>query len=253
MRKPITLALAAAVVLTVGAAGTVLAMGSTGAQPAQQTTDGGSGQTITVAGDGSASTQPDQVVLRFAVTAEGDDPAAIRSELASGASDLRSALSEADVADDSVETAGYSIEEPPRRVPPDERDGSRPELRGIHSFEVTLGDTDRAGAVVDAAADAGAEVESVRFTLAEDTRETLRNEALDDAMGNARGQADTLASAGDLSVTGVASIDATNSNYRPVAYDRAEASAAAGGSTTIETGDVSVETTVRVVYQATGQ
>ena len=247
MRKTIALALAAAVVLTVGAAGTVLAMGGTGTQPAQ-TADAG-GQTITVSGDGSASAQPDQAVLRVAVTAEGDDPAAIRSELSSGASDLRSALSEASVADDAIETAGYSIEEPPRRVPPSEGGESGPDLRGVHTFEVTLDSTDRAGAVVDAAAGAGAEVQSVQFTLAEDTRADLRNQALENAMGNARGQADTLASAGGLSVTGVASIDATGTNYRPVAYEDAARQSASGG-TTIETGDVSVETSVRVVYNA---
>ncbi|AQL43687.1 hypothetical protein BV210_13675 [Halorientalis sp. IM1011] len=251
MRKTTTLVLAAAVVLTVGAAGTVLAMGSTGTQPAQQTaTDGGSGQTITVAGEGSASTQPDQAVLRLAVTAEGDDPAAIRSELASGAEELRSALSEAGVAEDSIETSGYSIQEPPRRAPPREGGESGPDLRGVHSFEVTLSDTDRAGAVVDAATGSGAEVESVRFTLADDTREDLRNEALRNAMDNARGQADTLADSGGLSVTGVASIDATGTNYRPVAYE--DTATQAGGGTTIETGDVSVETSVRVVYNASG-
>ncbi|SEM99768.1 hypothetical protein SAMN05216388_1001113 [Halorientalis persicus] len=247
MRKTIALALAATVVLTVGAAGTVLAMGGTGTQPAQ--TADTSSQTVTVAGDGSASAQPDQAVLRLAVTVEGDDPSAIRSQLASGTSDLRSALSDANVATEDIETVGYSIEEPPRRVPPGERAESEPELRGVHTFEVTLDDTDRAGTVVDAAADAGAEVQSVRFTLAEDTREDLRNQALENAMANARGQADTLASAGGLSVTGVARIDATNTNYRPVAYEDT-ARQAASGVTTIETGDVSVETSVRVVYNA---
>jgi uncharacterized protein YggE len=242
MRKTIALALAAAVVLTAGAAGTVLAMGGTSTQPAQTAADGASSQTITVSGEGSASAQPDQAVLRFSVTAEGDDPAAIRSQLASGASDLRSALSEANVADDVIETAGYSIREPPRRVPPG-REGAEdgPELRGVHTFEVTLDDTDRAGAV-----------QSAQFTLADDTRADLRNQALENAMDDARGQADTLASAGGLSVTGVASIDATGTNYRPVAYDAERAQAASGG-TTIETGDVSVETSVRVVYEASGQ
>ncbi len=252
MRKTIALALAAAVVLTVGAAGTVLAMGGTGTQPAQTAADGTGGQTIAVSGEGSASAQPDQAVLRFTVTAEGDDPAAIRSQLASGASDLRSALSEADVADDNIETTGYSIEEPRRRVPREREGGeSGPELRGTHVFEVTLDDIDRTGAVVDAAAGAGAEVQSVQFTLAGDTRDDLRNQALEDAMENARGQADTLASAGDLSVTGVASIDATSTRYRPVAYEDAGRQAASGG-TTIETGDVSVSTSVRVVYNASG-
>ncbi|MFB6083441.1 MAG: SIMPL domain-containing protein [Halorientalis sp.] len=250
MRKTVVLALAAAVVVTAGAAGTVLAMGGPGAQPAQRTAaDGGHARTITVAGEGSASARPDQAVVRLAVTAAGDDPAAIRSELASGASDLRSALAAAGVADDAIETTGYSIESPPRRVPPGKGGESGPDLRGVHTFEVTVSDTDRAGAVVDAAANAGAEVRSVRFTLSESTRERLRNRALENAMADARTQAETLAGAGGLSVTGVASIDATGTDYRPLAYEVA-AARAAGGGTTIETGDVSVEASVRVVYDA---
>ncbi|WP_336002298.1 SIMPL domain-containing protein [Halorientalis halophila] len=250
MRKTALLAALAAVVLTVGAAGTVLALDGGGAEPAQ--TDGGTdNQTITVSGEGEASAQPDEAVLRLAVTAEGGEPSAIRSELSSGASDLRSALSEAGVDDDSVETVDYRIEEPPRRGPPREGGDSGPELRGIHAFEVTLSNTDRAGAVVDAAADAGAEVQSVRFTLADDTRADLRDQALEDAMNDADRQADTLANAGDLSVTGVQRVDATGGNFRPVRYDAAMAESG-DGDTSIETGDVSVTTSVRVVYGASG-
>ncbi|MFB6143315.1 MAG: SIMPL domain-containing protein [Halorientalis sp.] len=237
-----TIAVAAVVVAVVGAgtAGAVLASNadSTATQPA--------GQTIAVSGEGSASATPDRAVVRVAVVVEGSDPAAVRNRLESDASDLRAALDEAGVPDDAVTTAEYSIQ----GTPPHREAGDRPAYRGVHAFEVELDDTGRAGAVVDAAASAGAEVQSLRFTLAEDTREQLRDEALTSAMADARRQAETLASAGDLQVTGVASIDATAGEVQPIAFDAAATQA--GGGTAIETGDVSVSATVRVVYNATG-
>jgi len=243
---------AAVAVLAVGAAGAVLATDGTDATGAEdvQTTDDTDSRTITVSGDGSASTAPDKAVIVVAVTATGDDPAAIRDDLADGAADLRDALSEADVDEDNIRTEDYRIHEERHRRPPEAGEGpGEPTYRGIHSFRVELDDTDRVGEVVDAAAGSGAEVPSVQFTLTEETRDDLRDEALENAMADADRQAETLASTSDLTVTGVHSIDATNRHYRPVEFDAAVAEAG-GGGTSIETGDVSVSVTVQVEYGA---
>jgi len=68
-------------------------------------------------------------------------------------------------------------------------------------------------------------------------------------MGDARSQADTIAANGDLAVTSVASVDATQRNFRPVRHEL-EAADAAGSTTAVETGDVSVEYAVTVEYNA---
>lgn len=204
-------------------------------------------RTISVSGDGSASAKPDEAVVTVAVVAEGDDTQAIRRELANESSALRTALNYASVAGDQISTVDYRITEPHRR----EKTGDGPTYRGVHSFEIRLDQTNATGGVIDAATDSGAEVTGVRFTLSEDTRTQLRDEALQNAMSDARRQADTLAAAGDLQISGVASIDASNRNYSPVRYEAATADAAGGSSTTIETGDVSVSVDVRVVYNAT--
>jgi uncharacterized protein YggE len=234
----------AAVVLVAAVVGAGLAFGAGSADATNPNNPGD--RTITVSAQGSASATPDEAVVRVAVIAEGDDPAAVRDELANGSEQLRDALAGADVPDDAITTTRFDIREHRDRERPDEE---RPTYRGQHAFEVTLGDTDRVGAVVDASAGAGATVEGVAFTLSEETRDDLRDSALEDAMGDASRQAETLANASGLTVTGASSIDATHHGYAPVRYDAATVEAA--GGTTIDTGDVTVTANVRVTYNAT--
>lgn len=204
-------------------------------------------RSITVDATGGADAAPDQAVVHVAVTADGDDPAAIRDELADGAAELRSNLADAGVADDAYETSEYRIREQ-RRHP---EDRSQSEYEGTHTFEVTLDDPDQAGAVIDAAADANAEIGRIEFSLSEARRTELRETAIENAMGDARTQADSIAANGNLQVTSVDSVDASQQRYSPVRYDGAVAEAADDTSTTIDTGDVSVTYQVRVTYNAT--
>jgi hypothetical protein len=240
-----------AALLVLVTAGTVAAgLGTVGAQspPVDATDDSPANHRIAVSATGTASATPDQAVLRVAVTAEGEDPAAVRDELAEGSEQLRSALDDLGV---EYETERFSIREERRRVPePREGDERATTYRGVHSFEVTVDDTDRTGAAVDAAAEAGAEVNDVRLTLSDERREQVRDDAIRDAMADAEQQATTIAGASDLRVTTVDSVDASGGRFRPVPY--AETAAGdGGGGTTIDSGDVSVRYTVQVSYNAT--
>ena len=69
-------------------------------------------------------------------------------------------------------------------------------------------------------------------------------------MSDARSQADTLASNGDLTITGVQSVSTGHVNVRPY---RAEltADAAGGAGTDIDSGPVTVTASVSVSYNAT--
>ena len=210
--------------------------------------DASADRSISVDATGSADAAPDRAVVRVAVTANGDDPAAVRDDLAANADALRESLAAAGVDESQYETAEYRIDA--RR---DER-GDTPEVagyRGVHGFVVRLEDPQRAGDVIDAAANASAEVQHVRFTLSEERRTELREQAIENAMTDARSQADTVAENGDLQVTGVNSVDASQQRYRPVEYDAAAPRAAEAGGTSVETGDVSVSYQVRVTYDAT--
>jgi uncharacterized protein YggE len=210
-------------------------------------------RTITVTGHGEAEAPPDEARVIVAVVAEGDDPAAVRDDLAAGADALRRALSDAGVAEEDIDTVDFRIEEPHRPYEPP-APTPRPERpaaddRGVHVFAVTVDDVDRAGPVVDAAIDAGAEVRHVAFGLSEERRADLRDEALTDAMDDARRQAETLAAAGDLEVTGVRSIDASQGGFSPgPVYADEEVARDADGGTVFSPDDTSVRVELRAIY-----
>jgi uncharacterized protein YggE len=208
-----------------------------------QDPDANADRTVAVDATGEADAAPDRAVVRVAVTAEGDDPGVVRDNLTRGADALREEFEAASISTDQYETDEYRI---------DERRDEFPPYRGTHRFVVRLDDPQRAGDVIDAAANVSAEVQTVRFTLSEDRRTDLRERAIEDAMADARSQADTVAANGGLQVTSVVAVDASQQRYRPVEYDAAAPLTATGdGSTSVETGDVSVRYRVRVTYNAT--
>jgi uncharacterized protein YggE len=209
--------------------------------------DGSADRSITVNAAGDASAPPDRAVVRVAATAEGDEPREVRDALAERADALRSNLAEANVSEDDYETSRYRIREARRH--PDDRDG--PAYEGVHAFRVTLDDPERAAAVIDAAADADAEVGDVRFTLSEERRDELRETAIENAMDDARAQAEAIADSGGLRVTSVHTVDAAERDYRPVRHEAAAASAPDDAETTIDTGEASVTYRVEVTYNAT--
>lgn len=204
-------------------------------------------RTITVQAVGSADAPPDRATVRIAATATGDDPATVRDDLAADADALREALESIGLTDEDYETSSYRIHEQHR---PHDKPREEPAYRGVHAFEISLDDPDRTGDVIDAAAESDAEINDVEFTLSDERRDELRTRAIQAAMSDARSQADTIADSGDLHVTGVQRVDATQRDFRPVRYEL-DGGDAAAAETAIETGDVSVQYRVSVTYNAT--
>lgn len=202
-------------------------------------------RTIAVDATGTATAAPDEAVVRVAVTAEGEESTEIRDRLATTSADLETALEELGV---EYRTTGYEIEQP--RAP---RDAEVPDLVGTHAYEVTLDEPDRVGTVVDVAADVGAEIRGIDLTLSEAAREQLRDKAIENAMSDARGQAETIAETGTLELGQPVSVDATQGRFSPVRLSAEVALETDDAAPTeIATGDVSVTYDVEVVYGATG-
>lgn len=231
-------------VLAVALVGAMAVSGAVGADTVQESNDD---KRISVDATGDASAEPDVAVLHAAVRVTGEDPQAVREGVAQGAADLEAALDEAGV---DYKTTSYQIREERRR--PEAREESS--LVGIHAFEITVDNPDDVGDVVEVAASAGAEIQHVEMTLTEESREELREEAIQNAMDDARTQADTIAAAGDLTVTGVINVDASQHRYVPTSYTVEDAGgdgAAQAPPTNIDLGDVSVSYNVEVTFDAT--
>jgi hypothetical protein len=271
MRLTLPALAVALVVLVSGTAVTAVAMTDTGAQPANQNepaatvspqpsgtvagppaqveSAGPAGGSIAVSAAGSAQTSPDQVTVGLSVVATGSDAPAVRQAMAADVSQMRSALADIGLTDDQIQTERYDLGRE-HRPPGAEGD---PQYRGEHSFTVTIADTDRAGEIIDTAVTSGADtIDSVRFTLSEDRRRSLRQDALRDAMTNARTQADTLAAASGLTVTGVHTVRTTDRGYGP-RFEVAAAGGDGGGGTSVDSGPVGVRVQVDVVYEVAAE
>lgn len=205
-------------------------------------------RTVDVSATGQVSAEANQAVVRVAVEARGDDAETARDRLAENVSSLRTGLADADVAEDQISTSGYDIrEEYQTQQDRENRDAS---YVARQSFEVTLDDTDRAGTVIDAAVGSGAtRVDGVRFTLSTDRRDELEQDALEDAMDRADTKAETLAAQSDMSIVQVRTVTSTDYSHGPV-YTEMATAADSGGSTSIDSGPVTVTAEVHVVYDA---
>lgn len=237
------------VAATVAGAGVVLA--DTGTERPADSTEASS---ITVTGSGTAEATPDEARLRIAVQATAEDASTARDAVAENVSAVREALVALGIDEDQIRTVDYDLYEDERRA---ERRAQRRQsgdvttvYRGTHDLAVEIGDTDRLGAAIDAAVDAGATVQDAGYTLTDATRDRLRTEALENAMADARSEADTVAASANLSVTGMQTAE---TRQRPYVRRTVELAAAGGGDggTDIAAGPVSVSASVEATYNAT--
>lgn len=235
--------------------------------PGNTSTSGsGNARTITVSNTGEAEGEPDLAILQLGIETTADTAQDARADLARRAEDLRAALLEFGLEEDDITTRRFRIHEriDRRRM---EEDGVRPSSReeaeeyihyqGSHSFTVEVSDIDDVGAVIDTAVDAGAnQIDRVTFTLSDETRATLREEALKEAIRNARSEAEIIADEVGASIVEATVVDASDARVSPVHREVAVAGDAAAtpsprmeSSTGVEPGDVTVTADVHVRYE----
>lgn len=200
--------------------------------------------TIAVSGTGEVSADPDLAVVMVTVQARADTADAAREQVATDAARMRDAIRDLGIDDADVRTTYYQVS--PRYDYTD----NRQELVGYvasHGFEIRSG-VDQAGAVVDTAVGNGADqVSGVQFTLSDASQRDLRQQALVQAVSNARADADAIAGATGVAITGVHSASTSAPVVVPY-YGRVAEDSAGGTPTTFDTGPVTVTAHVDVAY-----
>ncbi|WP_340097754.1 SIMPL domain-containing protein [Salinibaculum salinum] len=220
----------------------------TPAEPAPGDTADTSGEntTISVSASATAEAAPDTVRIRAAVVATASDAETARRQVAENVSQTRTALTESGITDDQFQTRQFDIRTVREPRPNDSR---QTRYRAVNEFEIEVS-PDRAGEIIDSAVGNGTnQINGVTFTLADDTRLDLRQQALRDAMSNARTDANTIASESNVTVQSVKSVSTSEMEFFPI--ERGAASGVAeDASTVIEPGPVEVSATVSVTYRA---
>lgn len=204
-------------------------------------------RTLSVSGEGRVSLAPDIVMMTLGVDIRNEDLSAAQNEAESTMQAVLDALRAAGVAEEDLQTSGYSINV--------ERDWNQPTQPIIgylvsHTVTAKVRDIDGAGAVLAAGVDAGANnVSGVWFAL--DDSAAAVQQARERAVADAEARAQELARLSNSTLGPVQHIAEGVNGYMPaarnsgggVAYD-----AESAASVSIQPGQTEVVITVNVTY-----
>jgi uncharacterized protein len=204
--------------------------------------------TIAVTGVGKVVIAPDVADLRIGVSFTRPTVKAARADAAATMTRVIAALKALGIADKDIQTTNLSLQ-PAYDY---SANANPPRITGYtlsNGVAITIRDLDKVGDAIDNSLAAGAtSFDGVSFRVDDPAR--AQKQARTDAMTQAKANADTLASAAGVTITGVASIsEATAQTPYPIYYGTAVGGAPVKDAPTpIEAGTTDVTITVSVVY-----
>ena len=218
------------------------------ALPATALSDQPPVSSIRVTGDARVTAKPDRVQIDIGVTTRAAQSQDAATQNARQVDTVLTAVRKAAGPTAVLKTISYSLN-PNYQYHPN---GGEPTIDGytaLNVVQVTLDDLGKIGAVIDAAAQAGAnDVRGIQFTLRD--QDAVRAQALREAVLRARGEADVLAAALGLKVLRVLTVEENSPRIVPVrVYGGAtRVTAAAAPATPVEAGtlDVTADVTLSV-------
>ena len=205
--------------------------------------------TLTVAGEGKIMVRPEVARVRLGSQAQASTAAAAQAAVSTTVSRILTALERVGIAETNIQTASLNLE--PVYAPPESDQASQPPqlvgYRASNTLQVDVHELQRAGDVIDAAFQAGAnELNGIDFGLVNES--PYRTQALRLAAQDAMAKAQTLAQALDVQLVGLRSAR-VDSVYIPITGAVANlASQSAGVSTPVEPGQLEVRAAVSVVF-----
>jgi hypothetical protein len=194
---------------------------------------------ITVTGVGRVETVPDEAEFSLGITTEGRTAGGALAANSERMRALIDALKAAGVAERDIQTRDVSVGSGYDGT------GRSDDFVASNTVSVLIRDLDRAGAVLDAAARAGAN-NVYGPSLTRSNREGLEAKALEDAVANARKRAEALADAAGVDLGGVTAIAETGAAIPGPMELRAVDVAAS--SPPIEKGTQEIQATVTVTF-----
>jgi uncharacterized protein YggE len=210
-------------------------------------------KTISLSGAGSASAQADQATVNLGVQNTLKSAGDAIGENADIMYAVIEAIKALEISEDDIVTTSYSV------YPQYDWTDEGRDFKGYtvtNLVQVTVRDEgeglDIVGAVIDAAAGAGAnQINGISFELSDAKREELKSNAYKAALSDAEDKAQIIADTLELSITGVQSV--TENSYVPVrTYGYAEEagadSAMSFAPTPVLSGELAVTVNVHIVF-----
>jgi len=160
---------------------------------------------IRVTGDAVVTAKPDRALIDVGVLTQEKQSQNAAAQNARQLDAIMVALHKLLGADADIKTINYALN-PDYQYRPLGGKSSVSSYTALNVVRVTVDDLDKVGPVIDAATQAGANhVESVRYTVRD--QQVLRSQAVREAALKARANADALASALNLKITRIVSVE----------------------------------------------
>ncbi len=199
---------------------------------------------IAVIGEGTARAKPDTITLRLGVEVNAQTPTAALARTRETTERVLQRLRDQGVAEADLQTTGlnvFRVQDGPPPAPTVPNQVAPTPYRGFASVGVKVADVARAGALLEAAMQAGAtSVEGLGYALRDDSQ--LRLVAITDAIRNARPRAEAAAAAAGLRLGGVRAVAEIDGTTQP----RPERGGGAGEG--LAPGETEVVALVRVTF-----
>lgn len=201
---------------------------------------------VMVTGDSLVQAKPDTAILTISVVTQARNALDTQQDNANKSDAVVRALKSAAGPSAEIKTSGYSLQ--PQRI---YKENQPPTITGFearNSVTVTMSDLTKVGAVIDAAAQAGAnDVAGVSFTLRKDR--PARDQALAEATREAVGKAQVIAQALGGRVIRIMEVQEEGADRpRPTEYSQMR-TASANASTPVEAGTLDITSRVQLVAE----
>ncbi len=204
---------------------------------------------VRATGDATVSVKPDEARIQIGVVTQAQTAEAAAGQNANQTTLVLSELRKSLAPGSELQTINYSIA-PQYRYP---KPGAPPVIDGYaadNTIQVTTRDLASVGKLVDAASKSGANaIRSIAFTVHDDR--AVRAQALHDAAGNARANAEAMVSGVGAKLGRLLSIDSSELPRVVPLMQARRAMAADAPATPIEPGSVDVHASVVVSFEIT--
>ncbi len=205
---------------------------------------------LRVRGSAEVRVVPDLAVVRLGVVEEARTAREAQSAVSNVAGTILDAVRGVGIDEGNVQTVRLVLS--PAYSPRQPGDREEPRIvgyRASNTLSIRVEDLGLVGQVIDAALDAGAnQLEGVSFGLEDD--QTVRQQALRQAIAEARGKADAMADALGVELDAIVSVTEDNVLVRQPVMETARVMALQGEpSTSVSPGEVSVSASVSIEYR----
>jgi hypothetical protein len=202
---------------------------------------------ITVVGEGKVKARPDVAQANIGVQVSNADPKQATSDAAAVMEQLMAALKAQGVAENDIQTSYYNLYVD-RPFSPDGSQSAEAVYRVNNNVQVTVRDLGKLTTILGAAIEAGANtIDSVTFNLADAS--SLRSQARQEAVADAKAKAEELAQLNGVQVGQVVSISEVIANTPLFSSNIGYAAQGLGGGAgPIVPGEVEVSSQLQVTY-----